>query len=101
MRVTHASVSHELFPRRLVIAVSGGSLPDKPDAARSPKPPRSRIDVASSARPRKYFHPMKASARRDDELRDLLASKGLRVTDQRLALLREMAGVKAPISHPE
>jgi len=44
---------------------------------------------------------MKAAVRRDEELRDLLTSKGLRVTEQRLALLREMVSVKAPISHPE
>lgn len=44
---------------------------------------------------------MKPSSRRDEEFRDLLVSKELRVTEQRLALLREMARVKAPISHPE
>jgi Fur family ferric uptake transcriptional regulator len=44
---------------------------------------------------------MKASARRDEEFRDLLTSRGLRVTDQRLLLLREMVKVTSPISHPE
>lgn len=44
---------------------------------------------------------MKASPRREEEFRDLLISKGLRVTEQRLALLGEMARVKAPISHAE
>src|SRR5262245_12023260 len=38
---------------------------------------------------------------RDSDLRDLLASRGLRVTTQRVALLRALAKVKAPISHPE
>lgn len=44
---------------------------------------------------------MKASPRRHGDFRDLLTSKGLRVTEQRLSLLREMAKVKSPISHPE
>jgi Fur family ferric uptake transcriptional regulator len=44
---------------------------------------------------------MKASARRDEEFRDLLTSRGLRVTDQRVLLLREMVKVTTPISHPE
>jgi Fur family ferric uptake transcriptional regulator len=33
--------------------------------------------------------------------RKLLAEHGIRVTEQRLAILRELARVKAPISHPE
>lgn len=37
----------------------------------------------------------------DAELRDILASHGLRVTDQRLLVLRELGKVRAPISHPE
>lgn len=38
---------------------------------------------------------------RDDELRELLAGAGLRVTEQRLVVLREMAKLHEPISHPE
>lgn len=44
---------------------------------------------------------MATSGARDEQIRDLLTSRGLRVTDQRVALLRELAKVKAPISHPE
>jgi len=44
---------------------------------------------------------MATSAARDDQIRELLTSRGLRVTDQRVALLRELAKVKAPVSHPE
>jgi len=42
-----------------------------------------------------------ATSARDDQIRELLTSRGLRVTDQRVALLRELAKVKVPISHPE
>lgn len=38
---------------------------------------------------------------REQDLRDLLASRGLRVTEQRVLLLQELVKVKAPISHPE
>src|SRR5687767_7268852 len=38
---------------------------------------------------------------REQDLRELLASRGLRVTEQRLVLLRHLIKVKAPISHPE
>ncbi|HEY8943351.1 MAG TPA: Fur family transcriptional regulator [Polyangiaceae bacterium] len=38
---------------------------------------------------------------REQDLRELLTSRGLRVTEQRLAILTELAKVKAPISHPE
>jgi Fur family ferric uptake transcriptional regulator len=44
---------------------------------------------------------MKAPPPADAQLRELLSSRGLRVTEQRLALLREMAKLKGPISHPE
>ena len=43
---------------------------------------------------------MKVPAR-EQALRELLASRGLRVTDQRVLLLQELAKVKSPISHPE
>ena len=43
----------------------------------------------------------KSSVRRDDEFRDLLTSRGLRVTEQRMELLRELVNVTSPISHPE
>lgn len=45
--------------------------------------------------------PKPAAQRRDEEFRDLLTSRGLRVTAQRMELLREMVKVTAPISHPE
>ncbi len=38
---------------------------------------------------------------RDDDLRALLARKGLRVTGQRLTLLRELARLRLPVSHAE
>jgi Fur family transcriptional regulator, ferric uptake regulator len=44
---------------------------------------------------------MKTSNKRQADYRDLLSSKGLRVTEQRLALLAELAKVTSPISHPE
>ena len=37
----------------------------------------------------------------DDDLRALLGQKGLRVTEQRLALLRELARLRLPVSHAE
>jgi len=46
---------------------------------------------------------MKANAadRREEKFRELLTSRGLRVTEQRLALLQELVRVTSPISHPE
>ncbi len=44
---------------------------------------------------------MKAGNPRDADLRELLASRGLRITEQRVALLLEMMKVRSPISHPE
>ena len=44
---------------------------------------------------------MASGAPNDTELRDLLSSRGLRVTEQRIAILRELARIKTPISHPE
>jgi Fur family ferric uptake transcriptional regulator len=41
------------------------------------------------------------SSRRADDFRDLLVSRGIRVTEQRLALLESIARVTSPISHPE
>ena len=41
------------------------------------------------------------SSRRTDDFRDLLVSRGIRVTEQRLALLDAIARVTSPISHPE
>jgi Fur family ferric uptake transcriptional regulator len=38
---------------------------------------------------------------KDDDVRRLLASRGIRVTEQRLVLLRELARLRAPTSHPE
>ncbi|MDF3067237.1 MAG: Zinc uptake regulation protein [Polyangiaceae bacterium] len=44
---------------------------------------------------------MSPSSRRQADFRDLLTSKGLRITEQRLLLLQELAKVTSPISHPE
>lgn len=38
---------------------------------------------------------------REAELRRMLEERGVRVTEQRLTILREMVHVRAPISHPE
>src|SRR5688572_5212848 len=38
---------------------------------------------------------------RDDDLRELLVSRGFRVTEQRLVILRELAKLRIPTSHPE
>ena len=38
---------------------------------------------------------------RDDDLRQLLVDKGIRVTQQRMAILRELAKLRIPTSHPE
>lgn len=47
------------------------------------------------------FTAMKSSSRREQDFRDLLTSRGLRVTEQRLVLLGELAKITSPISHPE
>ena len=44
---------------------------------------------------------MKTRLLRDDDLRAVLAQKGIRVTEQRLALLRELAKLRLPVSHAE
>ncbi|HEY0469417.1 MAG TPA: transcriptional repressor [Polyangiaceae bacterium] len=46
---------------------------------------------------------MSAKARllRDDDLRGLLSSQNLRVTEQRMLILRELARLRVPVSHPE
>ncbi|APR76078.1 Zinc uptake regulation protein ZUR [Minicystis rosea] len=38
---------------------------------------------------------------RDDDLRQLLIDRSLRVTEQRMTVLRELAKLRIPISHPE
>jgi Fur family transcriptional regulator, ferric uptake regulator len=38
---------------------------------------------------------------RDDDLRQLLTGKGIRVTEQRMVILRELAKLRIPTSHPE
>jgi Fur family transcriptional regulator, ferric uptake regulator len=45
--------------------------------------------------------PSKARERKEEELRQLLAARGIRVTEQRLVILRELAKLRAPISHGE
>lgn len=43
----------------------------------------------------------KSNQLRDDDLRQLLVDKGIRVTGQRMTILRELAKVRMPTSHPE
>lgn len=43
----------------------------------------------------------KASLLRDEELRQLLVDKGIRVTGQRMTILRELTKLRTPTSHPE
>jgi Fur family ferric uptake transcriptional regulator len=43
----------------------------------------------------------KARVLRDDDLRELLVGKGIRVTEQRMAVLRELARLRVPVSHSE
>lgn len=38
---------------------------------------------------------------RDEDLRELLVSRGIRVTEQRMVILRELAKLRIPSSHPE
>lgn len=38
---------------------------------------------------------------RDDDLRQLLSEQGIRVTEQRMVILRELARLRVPASHPE
>jgi Fur family ferric uptake transcriptional regulator len=38
---------------------------------------------------------------RDDDLRRLLSANGIRVTNQRMAILRELAKLRTPTSHPK
>lgn len=38
---------------------------------------------------------------RDDDLRELLVGRGIRVTEQRMVILRELAKLRIPTSHPE
>ena len=38
---------------------------------------------------------------RDDDLRQLLVGKDIRVTEQRMMILRELAKLRLPASHPE
>lgn len=43
----------------------------------------------------------RSAVQRDAEFRELLTSRGLRVTEQRVELLQELVRVTSPISHPE
>lgn len=43
----------------------------------------------------------KTRLRRDDDLRQLLVTRGIRVTEQRMVILRELAKLRIPTSHPE
>jgi|SRR5690554_1757751 len=48
-----------------------------------------------------HFREMSIADTRDERLRRLLVQKGLRLTDQRMVILRELDSVDAPISHGE
>jgi Fur family transcriptional regulator, ferric uptake regulator len=43
----------------------------------------------------------KTRSLRDDDLRQLLVDGSLRVTEQRMTILRELAKLRIPVSHPE
>ncbi|HVW27875.1 MAG TPA: Fur family transcriptional regulator [Polyangiaceae bacterium] len=43
----------------------------------------------------------KLKAVKDDDLRQLLAGRGIRVTTQRMTILRELARMRGAVSHPE
>lgn len=45
--------------------------------------------------------PAKTRLLRDEDLKDLLVSRSIRVTEQRMAILRELAKLRIPTSHPE
>jgi Fur family transcriptional regulator, ferric uptake regulator len=47
------------------------------------------------------FMAAKTRLRREEDLKDLLVQKGLRVTDHRMTILRELAKLRIPTSHPE
>jgi len=57
------------------------------------------LDTAARAK----LRPMALKTRmlRDEDLRALLASKSLRITEQRMELLRELAKLRLPVSHAE
>lgn len=57
--------------------------------------------MAVSERAKLRAMTMKTRLLRDDDLRALLAQKGIRVTGQRIALLRELAKLRLPVSHAE
>jgi Fur family ferric uptake transcriptional regulator len=46
-------------------------------------------------------HPRRAPDRRDDRLRALLSERGLRVTEQRLEVLRALSWSRVPVTFPE
>ncbi len=77
-------------------ASAGGGMPK----SHAKRPPRG---VAWRSRPRDPAPIMKAKSavQRDAEFRELLTSRGLRVTEQRVELLHELVRVTSPISHPE
>jgi Fur family ferric uptake transcriptional regulator len=45
--------------------------------------------------------PTRPNVHRDEELRRILTQHDIRVTEQRMLVLREMSRLKVPISHPE
>lgn len=45
--------------------------------------------------------PTKPAMMREADFRRLLEESGIRITDQRLALLQELSRIRVPISHPE
>jgi len=44
---------------------------------------------------------LKTRPLRDDDLKQLLVDQGIRVTEQRMMILRELAKLRVPTSHPE
>ena len=44
---------------------------------------------------------LKTRLLRDDDLKKLLVDQGIRVTEQRMVILRELAKLRIPTSHPE
>ena len=72
----------------------------------APVPPRIAQITVGPLLPREesvMVSPMVARLRirREENLRELLTSRGIRVTEQRLVILRELAALRVPVSHPE
>jgi Fur family ferric uptake transcriptional regulator len=62
---------------------------------------RGRLAVGVQTRKSDREMPGQTRLLREDDLRELLVSRGFRVTEQRLVILRELAKLRIPTSHPE